>query len=72
VGADLNGYLERPLGAKAPLEGFGSGTQPALLDNLTAFVIQQAEIAILVSQIQPGRHFGRSFATIVHGPILLP
>jgi hypothetical protein len=69
VSADLDGYLERPLGAEAPLEGFGSGTQPALLDDLTAFVIQQTEIAVLVSQIQPDRHLGCSFATIVHGPI---
>jgi hypothetical protein len=56
---------------KAALEGPRSGAQPALLDHLTAFGIEQTQVGISISQIQPYRHMLRSFATIIHGPILL-
>lgn len=71
VGADLDGYLERPLGAEAPLKGFGSGTQsrPSSMTSPLSSSSRQRDSCTYLSQIQPGRHLGCSFASIVHGPI---
>src|SRR3712207_3715993 len=66
---DLNGDARRPLGAKSALERFGGSAQPALFDDLAAFGVDEAEMAILVAKIQSGCHLWVLPATIVHGPI---
>src|SRR5215211_9446951 len=72
VSACLYGYAQWPLlRAEAPPEGFGSGAQSALLDHLAALCVQKAQVAVAVSQIHPDCYPRCSFATIIHGPILL-
>src|SRR5688572_172408 len=44
-----------------------------LLDYLAAVVVEHEEVGVLVARVNSGRHLRcSSFATIVHGPILLP
>src|SRR5215207_6985957 len=73
VGPHLDGDLQ-PLvhGVEALPEGLRCGTQPTLLDDLATSGIQQAQMAVLIPEIQPGCHLWLVAATIRHGPILLP
>jgi hypothetical protein len=71
VGADLDGDVQMPLGTEPTLEGFRGGAHPTLFQDLAAFGIQKAQVAVAVSQIHPDCHPLSSFATIIHGPILL-
>jgi hypothetical protein len=71
VGASLDGYAHRLFGGEAPLEGFGAGTQPTLLHNLATVLVDEAEVGVLVAEIQSGCHLRLHFANIHGGPILL-
>jgi hypothetical protein len=48
------------------------GAQPTLLDDLAALRVDEAQIGVLVAEIQSGCHLWLYFATIHGGPILLP
>ena len=72
VGAGLDGYAHRRLlGGEAPSESLGASAQPTFLHNLAALLIDEAEVGVLVAEIQSGRHLWLGFATIHGGPILL-
>jgi hypothetical protein len=71
MGSRLYGYTQGPLGGEAPSEGLGSGTQPTLLDDLAALLVDEAEVGVFVAEIQSGCHQWMLFATIHGGPILL-
>jgi hypothetical protein len=47
----LDGNLQRPLRTEPTLEGLRGGTQPALLQYLAAFGVDEAEVAVLVPQV---------------------
>jgi hypothetical protein len=64
----LDGDAQRLLRIEPAPYGLWGSTQPALLDDLAALGVDQAQVAVLVSQIQTHCHLRRSFATIVHGP----
>jgi hypothetical protein len=68
----LDDYAQRPLKGEAPPEGLGAGTQPTLLHNLTASLVDEAQVAVFVAEVQSGCHLWLLFATIHCGPILLP
>lgn len=51
MGAHLDGYAQRSLGIEVAPESLRDGTQPALFDDLTAFGVQQAPIAVFVSEV---------------------
>src|SRR5215213_4580359 len=73
MGPDLYGDLRQVLlEEKAAAEGLRSGAQPALLDDLAAFVVDHAQAAVFVAEVQSRRQL-RPFllAIISHGPILL-
>src|SRR5215210_490442 len=72
MGSGLDGYAQRLLGGEAPPEGRGSGAQPPLLDHLAALLIDEAQVGVLVAEIQSGCKPWLFAATITHGPILLP
>src|SRR5215211_4679925 len=71
VGSGLYCYAHGPLGGEAPLEGFGTCTQPTLLHNLTAVCVDEAQIGVPVAEVQSGCHRWLHFANINGGPILL-
>ena len=64
VSSSLDGYAQQPLRGEAPPEGFGAGTQPTLLDHLAAYGVDEAEVAVLVAEIQSGCHLWLLAATI--------
>jgi hypothetical protein len=73
VSTRVDGDSQRlQLGGEASPEGFGGGAQPALLHNLTALCVDEAQLGIFVAEIEPGCHLRLHFATIHGGPILLP
>ena len=72
VGSSLDGHAQRPLGGEASPEGLWGGAQPTLLDRLATVRVDEAQIAVLVAQVQSGCHPWVVAATIIHGPILLP
>jgi hypothetical protein len=63
---------QRLLRAKASPEGLGVRAQPTFLHNLTTVLIDEAQVGVLVAEIQSGCHLQLVFANIRHGPILLP
>jgi hypothetical protein len=72
VGSSLDGYAQRPLlGGEASSEGFGGCAQPTLLDHLAAYRVDEAQVGILVAEVQSGSHLWLFAATIHGGPILL-
>src|SRR5215213_10854251 len=71
MGSRFYRNAQRPLRAKAPLEGFGAGTQPTLLEHLTTLLVDEAQVGVLVAQVQSGCRLWLLFATIHRGPILL-
>src|SRR5215218_289786 len=72
VGSDLDGDMQRPFRIEpAPHRLWGGAAQPAPLDELAAFGVDETEVAVLVSQIHTRRHLHLLGATITHGPILL-
>ena len=44
--------------AKRRLKGLGGRTQPTFLHNLTALLIDEAEVGVLVAYVQSGCHLG--------------
>jgi len=58
--------------SEASTEGLWGRAQPAFLDHLAALCVDEAQVTKLVAEVQSGRHQWSLFATIIHGPILLP
>jgi hypothetical protein len=71
VGSRFYGDAQGPLRGEASPEGFGGGAQPTLLDDLAALLVDEAEVGILVAEIQSGCRAWFVPATIHGGPILL-
>jgi hypothetical protein len=72
MGSCFYSYAQRLLlRSEASPEGLWGGAQPTLLDHLTALCVDEAEVAILVAQIQSGCNLWLYFATIHLGSILL-
>jgi hypothetical protein len=71
VGSDLDGYLRPLCGVEPAPHRLWGGAQPSLLEYLAAVVVEHEEVGVLVAKVNSGRHLRCSFATIVHGPILL-
>jgi hypothetical protein len=61
----------RLLRSETPPQSLGSGTQPTFLHNLTALLIDEAEIGVFVAYVQSGCHLRLLFASIHGGLILL-
>jgi hypothetical protein len=53
-------------------EGLGVGAQPALFDALAVVRVDEAQVGVLVCEIESGCHLWLFAATIHGGPILLP
>jgi hypothetical protein len=58
--------------AKRLLRASGVGTQPALFDDLAVVRVDEAQVGVIVSEIESGSHLWLFAATIHGGPILLP
>src|SRR5215217_3847938 len=56
----------------AATEVLGGGAQPTFFDELAAVGFEDVEVAVFVSEIQPGRHLYVLGATLIHEWILLP
>jgi hypothetical protein len=72
VGADLDGNFQLLFGVEAATEILGGGAQLTFLDELAAVGFEDVEVAVIVSEIQPGRHLYLLGATLIHEWILLP
>src|SRR3954464_1843615 len=68
----LNSDAQRLLGVEAASEGLRGSAQPTLLDHLTALCVDEAQVAVLVAQIQAGCHVWWLPDSIHCGSILLP
>jgi hypothetical protein len=64
MGSRFYGDAQSLLGGEASFQGFGGGTQPAFLHNLATLLVDEAQIAVLVAEIQPGCHLWLFAATI--------
>jgi len=62
----------RPLGSGAPFEGLGAGTQPTLLDDLAAVLVDEAQVGVPVAEVQSGHHQWSPFVTIHVGRSSFP
>ena len=72
VGADLDGDLHLLCGVEAAVEIVRGSAQPTFLNELAAFGVEDAQITVLVTEVQPHRHLLRLLgANITHGSILL-
>src|SRR5215210_3616422 len=71
MGSRFYRYAQMPLRAKASPKGFRAGAQPTLLNHLTAVLVDEAQVGVLVAQVQSGCRLWLLFATIHSGPILL-
>jgi len=71
VGSGLYCYAHGRLGGEAPLEGFGTCTQPTLLQDLATLLVDEAQIGVPVAEVKSGCHRWLHFANINGGPILL-
>ena len=67
MGSGLDGYAQRLLGGEAPPEGLGSGAQPPLLDHLAALLIDEAQVGVLVAEVQSGCNLGCSLLPSLMG-----
>ena len=72
VGPRLNGDAQGPLRSEASPQSFGGGAQPALLHNIAAFCVDEAQVGVFVAEVQSGCRPWFVPATIHGGPILLP
>src|SRR5215210_8473333 len=72
MGSRLYGYAQRVLRGEASSESLGGGTQPTFLHNLATLLIDEAQVGVLVAEVQSGCYLWSLFATIHCGPILLP
>jgi hypothetical protein len=68
LNCDAHGLLR----TETPPQSLRSGTQPTFLHNLTALLIDETEVGVLVAYVHSGCDLRSPFATITHGPILLP
>jgi len=50
--------------SEASPQSFWGGAQPALLYNLTAFGVDEAQVGVFVAYVQSGCHIWMLFATI--------
>src|SRR5215210_8560683 len=71
VGTGLDCYTHGLLRGEASSESLGGGAQPTFLDHLATVLVDEAEVGVLVSEVQSGCHQWMLFATIHSGPILL-
>src|SRR5215216_7148540 len=71
VGTDFDGDLHLLPRVEAATEVVWGSTQPALLEELTTVGVEDAQIAVLVAEVQTHRHLRLLGATITHGSILL-
>ena len=71
VSADFDGDLQLLLGVEAAAEVLRGGAQPALLNELATVGVEDAQLTVLVAEVQPYRHLRLLGATIIHGSILL-
>jgi len=49
MGSGFYGDAHGLLGSEAPFEGLGAGTQPALLDDLAAVLVDEAKVGVPVA-----------------------
>ena len=70
VGTGLDGYAHGLLGGEASSEEHWGRAQPALLHNLAAVLIDEAQVGVFVSEVQSGRRL-RLFAATIHGGAIL-
>ena len=69
MGSDFDGDLEGVLGVKTLPETLRGRTQPTLFYDLATVGVDQAQMAVFVTEIQPGCNLWSLPATIRHGPI---
>jgi hypothetical protein len=72
VGSSLDSHAHGLLlRSEASPESLGCGAQPAFLDHLAAYCVDEAQLGVPVAEVQSGCHVWLVFASITHGPILL-
>ena len=63
LNCDAHGLLR----TETPPQSLRSGTQPTFLHNLTALLIDETEVGVLVAEVQPGCDLRLPFATSLMG-----
>src|SRR5829696_7570780 len=51
---DGDAHRRSLLRSEAPLRDLRGGAQPALLDHLTAYCVDEAQVGVFVAEIEPG------------------